>query len=246
MLVWLLVGITFIFMGIAVHVFKWYFLIAGYNTLPKEEKAKVDIESVARLVGFWGYVNGGLCLVLSLLAAFGVSAEKGLIPGLIVFGVSTIYIIVRSQRYGSGLSMAKGRRASRSHQRGSVAVVIVSLVVVIVMAVYFMQPTKVTIDDQGVAIHGLYGGTYAWDQIESAELVEELPRLTRRTSGATIGPHLRGYFRTAEGESVMLFVNRQLPPFIHLIAESRSVYLNLKTADDTRQAAEGIKARLGR
>lgn len=41
--IWLLVGGAFIFMGLSVHIFKWYFLIAGYNTMPKEQKANVDI-----------------------------------------------------------------------------------------------------------------------------------------------------------------------------------------------------------
>jgi hypothetical protein len=35
---YLLIGIFLIFMGLSVHVFKWYFLISGYNTMPKEKR----------------------------------------------------------------------------------------------------------------------------------------------------------------------------------------------------------------
>lgn len=53
-------GVFFIAMGLAVHVFKWYFLISGYNTMPKEKKANVNTEGLGRLMGIYSYVNGGV------------------------------------------------------------------------------------------------------------------------------------------------------------------------------------------
>lgn len=41
----------FIAIGLAVYVFKWYFLIAGYNTMSKEKKVNVDTKSLGRLMG---------------------------------------------------------------------------------------------------------------------------------------------------------------------------------------------------
>ena len=71
-LIWLIMSVSFVFIGLSVHVFKWYFLIAGYNTMSKEEKANVDIESVARIMGYWGYFNGVLFLIVTLLSTLGV------------------------------------------------------------------------------------------------------------------------------------------------------------------------------
>lgn len=39
----------FIVLGILIKYGKLYFLIAGYNTLPKEEKEKYDIEGISTL-----------------------------------------------------------------------------------------------------------------------------------------------------------------------------------------------------
>jgi len=39
---YILIGVFLIVMGLLVHVFKWYFLISGYNTMSKEKKAKVN------------------------------------------------------------------------------------------------------------------------------------------------------------------------------------------------------------
>jgi hypothetical protein len=40
-------AIIFIVLGILIKYGKMYFLIAGYNTMPKEEKEKYDIEGIA-------------------------------------------------------------------------------------------------------------------------------------------------------------------------------------------------------
>lgn len=246
MVVWLLIGLFMIFAGLSVHVFKWYFLIAGYNTMPKAKKANVDIASVGRLMGYWGYLNGGVCILLGLMAALGMDPADGVIPALIIFGVSTIFLLIRAQKYDHNVSSSKGglAQSGRLHQYGSIGVTIVSLVVVGILMLYFIQPTQVTIADQGLIIRGLYGGTYPWDAVASAQLVEELPRLARRTNGAAIGSHLRGYFRTSEGETIKLFVDSKQPPFIRIVTEDQVLYLNLKTPVETRQAAAAIEERL--
>jgi len=41
------VAILFIILGILIKYGKLYFLMAGYNTMPKEEKAKVDVDGIA-------------------------------------------------------------------------------------------------------------------------------------------------------------------------------------------------------
>ena len=62
----LLIGVLLIAMGLAVHVFKWHFLISGYNTMSKEKKANVDTEGLGRLIGIylyqWRYYNRDGCV----------------------------------------------------------------------------------------------------------------------------------------------------------------------------------------
>ncbi len=41
------IAVFFIILGIIIKHGKMYFLMAGYNTMPKEEKAKIDIDGVA-------------------------------------------------------------------------------------------------------------------------------------------------------------------------------------------------------
>lgn len=41
------IAIIFVILGIAIKYGKMYFLMAGYNTLPEEEKRKYDVEGIA-------------------------------------------------------------------------------------------------------------------------------------------------------------------------------------------------------
>jgi len=69
-----IIAISFIMTGIAIRVFKWYFLISGYNTMSKEKKDKVDIEGLARFMGTYLYANGAAFLAAGILQAIGIEA----------------------------------------------------------------------------------------------------------------------------------------------------------------------------
>jgi hypothetical protein len=45
----IVIAILFIVLGILIKYGKMYFLIAGYNTMPKEEKEKYDVDGIANV-----------------------------------------------------------------------------------------------------------------------------------------------------------------------------------------------------
>jgi len=106
------------------------------------------------------------------------------------------------------------------------------------------QQTRVTFIDDGIQIHGMYGGIYAWDSIKAVKLMEELPDIERRTNGSALGPNLRGYFKTKELGTVKLFVNTEKPPFIYLEANDGITILNLSNEDETKETYEKILGKM--
>lgn len=63
------IAILFIVLGVLIKYGKLYFLIAGYNTLPKEDKEKIDIDGVATV---FRNVMFGMALIIFL----GILASK--------------------------------------------------------------------------------------------------------------------------------------------------------------------------
>jgi|TARA_B100001059_G_scaffold156980_1_gene156522 hypothetical protein len=70
----LITAILFIFFGILIKYGKMYFLIAGYNTMSKEEKEKYDIEGIANV---FRNVMFGMAFIIILGALIGDLTKNG-------------------------------------------------------------------------------------------------------------------------------------------------------------------------
>lgn len=237
-------GLVFIFIGLSVHVFKWYFLISGYNTMSKEKKANVDVEGLGRLMGIYGYVNGVLFILLGLLYYSGF--KEALNPALVFFGISTVFLLIKAQKYdGNVFEDGKIKEGAWKQFLIPAGIVLVTLIFVVVLIFFSMKPAKVTFQEEGIQIHGMYGGVYTWESIKKVELEEGLPTIEMRTNGSAIGSNLKGHFRTKELGSVKLFVNTEKPPFIYLeIVDEKPMFLNLENRNETERVfREIIEAR---
>jgi uncharacterized membrane protein len=92
----LYVGIFLILLGIVIKHVKLYFLIAGYNTMSKAEKEKVNIEKVATLLrNVFAFIG----LAFILLGVASSNLENPEIANYIFYPVvigSVIYLLVKS------------------------------------------------------------------------------------------------------------------------------------------------------
>ena len=101
-------GAIFVFIGLAVHVFKWYSMISGYNTMSKEQKANVDVEGLSKAVGIFCYVNGGLFLLTGILSALGVEVSVFIPFGVLL--VSTPYFVSSVRKYDKNTETQKAAK----------------------------------------------------------------------------------------------------------------------------------------
>lgn len=239
-----LIAIFFIMTGIAIRVFKWYFLISGYNTMSKEKKDKVDIEGLARFMGMYLYANGIAFLAAGILQAVGF--EAGVMVAWAFFGVSTIYLLIRAQKFDGNIYDENGKLREGTWKQLAIPAGIVAaiLIGVLVLMFYSSQPTKVSFLEEGLQIQGMYGETYEWESIQEVRLIETLPRIEWRSNGSQIGPHLKGNFRASELGAVKLFVNVDKPPFVYLRTNNRIVIFNLEDEEETEYAYSEILSRI--
>ena len=240
MWIYFVIGVFFVAIGLAVHVCKWYFLIAGYNTMPREKKAKVNTEALGRLMGVYSYVNGGVFIGMGILYALGL--KPGMTPVMIFFGVTTVYMLIKAQKYDGNIfdETGKLRKGAGKLLALPIGIVAVTLIFVAVLMFFSSQATKVTFLEEGLQIHGMYGEVYVWNSIEDVILMEELPTIVMRTNGSALGSNLKGYFRTEEYGSVKLFVNTQKPPFIYLHTAERITIFNMETSEQTEATYDEI------
>lgn len=241
---YLIIGGFFFALGLAVHRFKMHFLIAGYNTMSKEQQARVDTKRLGRLMGIYSYVNGGALFLMGILHAWGLN--PGITPILVFFAISTVYLFIKARKTDGNLYGADGKLRKGAGKQLAVLTGVLVIVAVFVasLLIYSSRETKVTLLDEGLQIHGMYGGVYNWSSMEEVRLIDSLPDIEKRTNGSDVGSHLKGHFRTTEYGSVKLFVNTEKPPFIFLQNNGRTIIFNLSDAEKTQDTIKEILARL--
>ncbi|MDF1615837.1 DUF3784 domain-containing protein [Petrocella sp. FN5] len=239
-----LIGGSLIIVGMAVHLFKWYFLISGYNTMSKEKKAKVDTKGLARLLGFYCYMNGGIFIFIGILQLFKVDISVTLAYVFLV--ISTIVILIKAQKYDGNIFDKEGRFVEGAGKKLILPLVIVTITLVAIIFLLFFSSrgTQINIGDKGIKIHGMYGDTYAWTSIQSVELLEEMPLVLTRTNGSALGSKLKGHFKTKPYGSVKLFVDVEKPPYILMLTVNQPVIFNLEDQGETTKAFENIKMKV--
>ena len=93
---------------------------------------------------------------------------------------------------------------------------------------------------------GLHGADLALADIESVTLLDNLPRILRRTNGFSSGGLLRGNFLLEEWGRGKLFINRDSPPYLVVRTRDTFVVVNFEAAARTRELSRQLIGLTGR
>lgn len=230
------VAALMIFLGYAIHHLKWHGLISGYNTMADEDKAKVDIDGLSKMMARFLYVVAALLALLG----FATYIESNWLSIAVVIAIvaASIYPAIQSGKYMNGAKSGKSTKLG-------IGITVVTLLFVGVVLYFSMQPTSISVSDEHVVIDGMYGDTIDWSSIENLQLVDELPAISMRTNGSAVGATLRGHFKFENGDKAKLFVDKSKPPFITFAANDTLYYMNLDDRDATTALFEEMKNRAG-
>jgi hypothetical protein len=90
------VALIFIVLGIGIKYAKMYYLIAGYNTMSKEQQARVDIEGIASLFLKIMVIMGTILILASLVIDYYKVPEIETYVIDITVPAGVLWLIIRS------------------------------------------------------------------------------------------------------------------------------------------------------
>ncbi len=232
-----ILSVIFLFFGVGVKYFKWYFLISGYNTMSKEKKKNVDIEPLGRLMGNF------MILIGIIILASGVASEfdfKLLSSGLMMLILPiTIGLIVFAQKYDHN-----NEKKKKKNKTGLIAIISITLALTVLIAgmliVGILDP-DVEVSEDMIIISGMYKRNIKVDDIIEVTIKETMPRVLRKTNGFNMGYTLRGSFNLEGEKNASIFVHEDKPPFIHIRTNDRFIVINFRDREDTEKLYEDIK-----
>lgn len=113
-----------------------------------------------------------------------------------------------------------------------------SLLFVAVVLEWSYKDTKITFEEDGLKIHGMYGGFCSWDEMKNLELKDSLPTIQLKVNGSSLCGKLKGHFRTKELGNIKLFLNKRISPFIYFDLNGKKIIFNLANSETTKLAYE--------
>lgn len=235
----ILFGITllFVFFGIAIKYFKWYFLISGYNMMSKKQKENVDIKSLGNLIGNYMFLIASIVGISGYMQNLGyknisLSIMLSMIPLIII-------LLIKAQKYDYNKQNSKDRKI-----KYTVAIGIILLTLIITsgfLIVGIIEP-KVDISSDKIMISGLYKRTIKVSNIKEITLEDTIPRVLRKTNGFDFGYTLRGNFEL-EGEGISsIYIQENQSPYIVIKTDKRLVILNYKDPARTQSLYNDLES----
>ena len=215
------------------------FLLAGYNTMSEEKRKNYNIRGFLKVFRLSFMITGvGIPLFWYFLTQAGYTDFAGWIVMIGPLFV-VIFVIIQGQRFYS----EKSKSAVRTS--GIIAIGIMGIVLISVILLFYfgLKENTLTMSDNYIAISGMYGEIIPCSEITGVEITDRLPALSARTNGFAFNKHLKGYFRTKNGQQVKLFVDAGHPEYLKIISSSRVYFWNSDT-EDIENIYSQIKSRI--
>ena len=216
---------------------KGAFLIAGFNTIRKEDREKYDKKALCRFVG--KLMIGIFFCMLAIFsgAYFGIS-------WLSIGGTILILTAVPGAVFyaNTGNRFLKPGEIKTPPARRNIILTAIFLVIVLigVSGLFYVGEKEpvVSIQENGLQIDAMYGLTVDFSEIANVTLVEKSMRdigVGMRTNGyGGFGGALKGNFRSDKTGKTLLFVKSNSSPTLRIERNgTKDIYISFKSGEKT-------------
>jgi len=254
---WIITGfiaIPFIILAIFLFNGKGAFLIAGFNTMSRDNRAQYNEKAVCRAVGKL------LLIMTALMFLFPLAMQ---LEAMWLFWVAfSLFMVVSigfaiyantGNRYRVvGVSAAPGVRSPMT--QGKKIAIIISIVITVLILIgiglmfYFGEKDPViNIHGNSVQISAMYGLTVDFVDISDVILVEKSMRdigVGTRTNGyGGIGQALKGNFNSTSQGQTLLFVYASSTPTIQIVRSGGvDIFISFRDGDAARSVYQKLAA----
>jgi len=235
-MIYLIIGMSVLFIatGFIVTERNAKNILAGYNTMSEEERKKVDIRKFIPWFRKF-HIFLGISFFLGSLLVQSINENVTGIFLAVYPILAYIFFISTSSKYSKG-------QFSKWNKLG-VFILVGTLLLVLGLLGYGYKESKLVINSDQIEIRGIYGETISKSEIQSIEIVSQIPDIRVKTNGFALGSIKKGYFRTNNDEVIKLILNSSNNQVI-LITKTgnKKVYYSAKNKSNELIADEIIKA----
>ena len=213
-------------------------LIAGYNTMPKEEKKNIDIEGLSTFMR-----NGLITIGLSIIIGYYIFKWIGftMIANsmiLIVTLVGVTILLINAQKFDHNKT---------KNYKLIYFITGLTFLFVIGLITYGFIPSKTIYGDDTIRFSGMYGFEISISDIENIELSDKLPTIKIRTNGFSFGNVKKGFFNLDKYGKSRLLIHSDLAPYLILSKNNGDkIIINFQDRIETEKTCDKIKTMINK
>ena len=213
-------------------------LIAGYNTMPKEEKKNIDIEGLSTFMR-----NGLITIGLSIIIGYYIFKWIG----FTMIANSMILIVTL---VGVTILLINAQKFDHNKTKNSKLIYFITgltFLFVIGLITYGFIPSKTIYGDDTIRFSGMYGFEISISDIENIELSDKLPTIKIRTNGFSFGNVKKGFFNLDKYGKSRLLIHSDLAPYLILSKNNGDkIIINFKDRIETEKTCDKIKTMINK
>jgi len=207
-MIYIILGMSafFIVIGFLVTEENAKYLLSGYNTMTVEERQNVDIKNyIPFFRNFHIFLGLSFGLFGMLIYRFFDEGSAGIFIGIYPILAYTA-LIWKGRDYSSSPSDKKNKIA--------IAILIAIAFGVVSLFYYGYKENEISFNKKQIEISGMYGKIIGAEEIAAIDLIEDTPKIKYRSNGFALGTIRKGYFKTENGETVLLILNSFEKPLL--------------------------------
>lgn len=237
-----LIAVLLLCLGLFFRKQKGLMLLAGYNTMPKQERDSMDKKELSRIAG-------NLMFRLALEIAFlGIAIFFQLTWAMIAL-IAVVCIDPCMVAFRMSGKYAKGKISNGGK---TVTVVILAIVFTAMSVMFYYGEKEPVVDIVGdtIQIKGMYGLDLKDTDIKAISLIDKCmndiePAKDRTNGYGGFGASLKGHFRSEKLGKFMLFVRSTSAPTLWVECNDREgIYISFTDAEKTKALYNELKAAL--
>lgn len=228
---WFMLGIQlflilmFLGFGWAILKKKAYWLISNFNRRDAQEQEELVRNKFPQSVGkLMVATAAGMAILLPLTFTsfrFSMELQFGFMLTFLLGGV--IYL--------SKYEVKKKRKRSYIISSLMAAVTIGGLSVLSYLG---YQDFELKTGPTSFEITGMYGDDWNYSEIQSVELLDNMPEATWKQNGFGLSTMAKGQFKVREYGSSLLFIHKGSTPYLYIETDSKKIFINSKNPEQTR------------
>jgi hypothetical protein len=214
----------FLLLGWLIRYKKQYGLISGFISRPEKEQEELVRNGYPQKTGsLLIFTALGMLILLPLVfTSFTYTME-------VQFGFMMIFLMggmIYLSRYE-----VPGKR-KRSYWISSLLMVVVFALIGGLTFVGY-QKNELVVSGTSFEITGMYGDEWKKDEIESVELLNEMPEITWKINGFGLSTKAKGVFKVKGYGRSLLFIKKE-SPYIYIKVGDQHVFINGSSPEETR------------